>query len=186
MGRGREGDADYLRKLGEELGFSVTVISPKTVGEVVSSTAIRSALTNGDMARVTRLLGRHFSLHGTVTTGAGRGAGLGFPTANVDVDPRQALPPEGVYATWCYVGGEAHQSMTNVGRNPTFGENERTVEVFLLDFQGDLYGRDLRLDFVQRLRDEKKFDSVEDLKKQIAEDVEQGRAILSAQGVGRR
>lgn len=182
MGRGREGNAASLSRLGEELGFSVIVIPPKVVGEVVSSTAIRSALAEGDIERVTGLLGRRFAVSGVVTTGTGRGAGLGFPTANLDVDAKQALPPEGVYATWAYGEGEAHQAMTNIGRNPTFGENERTVEVLLLDFRGDLYGRRVRVEFVQRLRDEKKFDSVDDLKRQIAQDVEQGRAILSTRG----
>lgn len=182
MGRGREGDSDTLRQLGQELGFSVTVIPPRMIdGEVVSSTAIRSALADGDMRRVARLLGRPFGLRGAVTTGAGRGAGLGFPTANLEMNSGQALPPDGVYATWSYVGGQAYQSMTNIGTSPTFGENERAVEAFLLDYDGSLYGRELRIDIVERLRDEKRFDTVDELKKQIAEDVEQGRAILSAQ-----
>jgi len=187
LGRGREGNAAALRRLGEELGFRVTAVSPMTIsGEVVSSTAIRTALAGGDMRRVSRLLGRPFSLEGTVTTGAGRGAGLGFPTANLDMDRSQALPPDGVYATWACVGGENHQSMTNIGTSPTFGENERTVEVFLLDYRGSLYGQDLKIDLMERLRDEKRFDTVDELKKQIAEDVEQGKAILSARGAEQR
>jgi riboflavin kinase/FMN adenylyltransferase len=182
LGRKREGDFDTLRKLGQEMGFSVTAIQPITAnGDVVSSTAIRKALENGDMKRVLKLLGRHFSLQGRVVTGAGRGAGVvGFPTANLDVDPKQALPSEGVYATWAYLNNQKYQSMTNIGRAPTFGENERTVEVFLLNYKNNLYERELRIEIAERLRDEKRFDSVEELKKQIAEDVKQGTAILNA------
>jgi riboflavin kinase/FMN adenylyltransferase len=182
LGRKREGDFDTLRKLGQEMGFSVTAIQPITAnGDVVSSTAIREALENGDMKRVLKLLGRHFSLQGRVVTGAGRGAGVvGFPTANLDVDPKQALPSEGVYATWAYLNNQKYQAMTNIGRAPTFGENERTVEVFLLNYNNDLYERELRIEIAERLRDEKRFDSVEELKKQIAEDVKQGTAILNA------
>ena len=185
LGRSREGDVDTLRVLGHELGFSITVISTVTTnGEAVSSTTIRNALADGDMRRVARLLGRPYSLRGQVTTGAGRGSGLGFPTANLDVDPKQALPSEGVYATWAYVDGEAYQSMTNIGRRPTFGEKQRTVEVFLLNYCGSLYGRQVRIDIVERLRDEKRFDTADDLKRQIAEDVERGKAILNLQGRG--
>ena len=181
LGRNREGNADTLRTLGEELNFNVTVIPPATInGEVVSSTAIRNALANGDMDRVRNLLGRLFSLQEQVTTGAGRGSELDFPTANLDIDPKQALPADGVYATWAHIDGKAYQSMTNIGKRPTFGNNERIVEVFLLNYHGNLYGRELSIDIMERLRDEKKFDSVEELKKQIAEDVKQGIAILGS------
>jgi len=183
LGRNREGNQDTLHALGEKLGFSVTVIAPiKVNGEIVSSTAIRKALADGNMKRVHNLLGRFFSLQGRVTTGAGRGAGLGFPTANIDIDKKQALPAEGVYATWAYIENNAYQSMTNIGKRPTFGNNERTVEVYLLNYEQDIYGSELRIDIAERLRDEKRFDSVEALKKQIAEDVERGKAILNAQG----
>jgi len=180
VGKGREGTVDVLRELGEEMGFSVTVVSQKkTGGEPVSSTAIRNALAEGDMRRVTRLLGRPFSLHGPVTTGVHRGTGLGFPTANIKVSTRQALPPDGVYATWAYLGGEKHQSMTNIGKRPTFGaDSERTVEVFILDYTGDIYGKDLRVELMERLRGEKRFENADALKIQIAEDVKRGREIL--------
>ena len=151
-------------------------------GEVVSSTAIRKALADGDMKRVVNLTGRPFSLHGRVITGSGRGIGLGFPTANLDVDSEQALPAEGVYATWAYVDDKAYQSMTNIGNRPTFGGSERTVEVYVLNYHSDLYGRELKIDIIERLRGEKKFDTTEELKKQIAEDVKQGRAILDSRG----
>jgi len=181
LGRDREGNADTLRKLGQEMGFSVTVIPPvKINGEIVSSTAIRNALANGDMKRVVSLIGRPFSLQGRVTTGAGRGLKLGFPTANLEIDPKQTLPPEGIYATWAYIDGKAYQSVTNIGRRPTFGGNGRTVETYILNYRGNLYGRELKIELVERLRGEKRFDTVEELKKQITEDVKRGKAVLDS------
>lgn len=184
LGQNREGNTEALRRLGQELDFSVTVIPPITLnGEVVSSTAIRDALAEGDVKRVLNLLGRSFSLQGKVITGAGRGSELvGFPTANLDIDPKQALPADGVYATWAYIDNQAYQSMTNIGRCPTFGDNDRTVEVYLLNYRSNLYESELRIDIAERLRDEKQFDSVEELRKQIAEDVKQGIAILKSRG----
>jgi len=160
--------------------FSVTVIPPVVInGEVVSSTAIRNALAGGDMKKAGNLIGRPFSLYGRVITGAGRGMGLGFPTANLDVDSQQALPPDGVYATWAYIDGKAYQSMANIGRRPTFGGGERAVEVYILDYHGELYGHKLRIDIIERLRCEERFDTAEELKRQVAEDIKQGRAILN-------
>jgi len=183
LGRGRGGDAGALRKLGEEMGFTVTVVSPvKVNGEVVSSTAIRQALARGDMARVARLIGRSFSLQSTVTTGVGRGAQLGFPTANLEVDAKRAIPADGVYATRAQIDGRAYQSMTNIGKRPTFGGAGRTIETYILDYRDDLYGRELKIDIIERLRDEKRFASAEELKKQIAEDIKRGRAILDSRG----
>jgi len=183
LGRRREGNADTLSKLGRDMNFVVTVIPPMTVnGEVVSSTAIRNALAEGNMKRVTNLIGHSFSLQGRVTTGVGRGSGLGFPTTNLEVDPKQALPADGVYATWAHFDDQAYQSVTNIGQQPTFGGNGRTVETYILNYNGNLYGCELKIDVVARLRDEKRFDTVEDLKKQIAEDVKQGIAILDSRG----
>ena len=183
LGQNREGNANALHTLGQEMNFSVTVVPPIVInGEVASSTAIRKALAKGDMKKVHQLIGRPFSLHGRVITGAGRGAELGFRTTNLDIDREQALPADGVYATWAYVDDKAYQSMTNIGRRPTFGNNERNVEVLILNYDSDLYGRELKIDIIERLRDEKKFDTVEQLKKQIAEDVNQGRAILDSRG----
>ncbi|MFC2021763.1 riboflavin kinase, partial [Chloroflexota bacterium] len=116
-----------------------------------------------------------------VTTGTGRGTELGFPTANLDIDPNQALPAEGVYTTRAHIDDQVYQSVTNIGRRPTFGGNRRTVETYILNYHGDLYGRQLRIDIVERLRGEKRFDTVEELKKQITEDIKQGRAFLSSQ-----
>jgi len=183
LGRNREGNADALRRLGQEMGFSVTVVPPMIIdGEVVSSTAIRSALASGDMKRVRNLFGRPFRLHGRVITGARRGVELGFPTANLDINPQQALPAEGVYVSQAYIDGGKYPAMTNIGQRPTFGGGERLVEVYLLDYHGDLYGQELAIDIIERLRDEKKFDTPEQLKKQIAKDVKQGTAILKTRG----
>ena len=183
LGRSREGSSDTLRTLGQDMNFSVTVIPPLIInGEVVSSTAIRNALADGDMKRVHQLSGYFFSLHGRVVTGEGRGIELGFPTANLAVNLEQALPADGVYATWAYINDQAYPSMTNIGRRPTFGDNQRTVEVYVLDYHGDLYEHEMKIDIIERLRDEKKFGTAEELKKQIAEDIKQGRAILDSQG----
>jgi riboflavin kinase/FMN adenylyltransferase len=179
LGRNREGDTDALRRLGQEMGFSVTVVPPIIInGEVVSSTAIRKALAEGDMERVQNLFGRPFRLQGRVTTGARRGIELGFPTANLDISPQQALPAEGVYVSRAYIDDQEHPATTNIGKRPTFGGSQRLVEVYLLDYHGDLYGQELAIDIIERLRDEKKFDTPEQLKKQIAKDVKQGIAIL--------
>jgi len=184
LGKNREGDINTLRQLGEEMDFSVAVVAPVMInGEVVSSTAVRKALANGDMEKVHRLTGRSFDLSGNVVAGTGRGMKLGFPTANLDISPEQALPADGVYAGWTYIDGKAHQAMTNIGRNPTFGSGNRTVETYIIDYSGDLYGRELKIDIIERLRDERKFDSVEALKEQVAEDVRQGKAILSSKSV---
>ncbi len=181
LGRNREGNAAALRLLGQEMNFSVTVIPPFRINStVVSSTAIREALAAGDMKKVVSLIGRPFSLEGQVINGKGQGSKLGFPTANLAVDPAQALPADGIYATWAYVDDQKYQSMTNIGRRPTFGDNERTVETYILDFSGSLYGRQLKIDIVERLRPEQRFDTVEELKKQITEDVVRGRAILKS------
>lgn len=183
LGRDREGNANILRTLGQDMNFSVTVIPPIMIsGEVVSSTTIRNALANGDMKRALNLAGHPFSLNGRVTSGAGLGLELGFPTANLDIAPEQALPADGVYATWAYIDGKAFKSMTNVGKRPTFGGSQRAVEVYVLDYHSDLYGHQLKIDIMARLRGEKQFATAEELKKQITEDIKQGRAILNSRG----
>ena len=185
LGQNREGNTNTLRTLGQDMNFSVTVIPPIIInGEVVSSTAIRNALADGDMKRALSLVGRPFSLNGRVTSGAGRGIELGFPTANLDIDLRQALPPEGVYATWSHIDDKTYQSVTNIGKQPTFGGSQRIVEVYILDYHSNLYGRELKIDIMERLRSEKQFNTAEELKKQITKDIKQGKAILNSQGRG--
>ena len=184
LGKGREGDTGAIQRLGKEMGFGVTVVPPlKINGEVVSSTLLRQALTKGDIKKVHELTGRSFSLRGKVVEGTGRGEGLGFPTANMDVKSGQALPPDGVYVGLTRANGKVYQSMTNIGRNPTFGDAERSVESYLVDYHGDLYGKELQLEIVARLRDEKKFASAAELKNQIAQDIMQGKDILESMGV---
>jgi len=183
LGRDREGGSGTLHALGQAMNFTVTVVPPLILdGEVVSSTAIRKALANGEMKRVNKQLGRDFSLHGRVVTGVGRGMQLGFPTANIEVSHEHALPADGVYVTRAYIDSKAYPSMTNIGQRPTFGGGERTIEVYVLDYHSILYEHEMRIDVVERLRDEKKFDTAEELKGQIAEDIKQGRAILNAEG----
>jgi riboflavin kinase/FMN adenylyltransferase len=183
LGKNREGDTDVLRNLSKEMGFSLTVVPPLTIdGEVVSSTAIRQALAEGDMKRAQRLMGRPFRLHGRVARGDKRGAELGFPTANLETGAEQALPADGVYTSRAFIENQAYPAMTNIGFQPTFGGNQRLVEVYLLDYRGDLYERELTIEIIERLRGEKKFDSPEELKKQIAEDVKRGKATLEIRG----
>jgi riboflavin kinase/FMN adenylyltransferase len=180
LGRDREGDAEKLRLLGQEMGFSVEIIPPVLLdGQVVSSSAIRQALAQGDMRKAEKLFGRLFSLNGRVVSGERRGRALGFPTANLELKPEQALPSDGVYATIAHVGHELMPSVTNIGVRPTFGGAKRLVETYLLDYEGELLGHRLTIDLVDRLRDEKRFDTVEELKSQMGRDVEQARQVLS-------
>jgi riboflavin kinase/FMN adenylyltransferase len=180
LGRDREGDAEKLRLLGREMGFSVEVIPPVVLdGQVVSSSAIRQALAQGDMKKAEKLFGRLFSLNGVVVSGDGRGRTLGFPTANLELKPEQALPSDGVYATIAHVGRELMPSVTSIGVRPTFGGGKRLVETHVIDYEGELFGQRLALDLVDRLRDEKRFDTVEELKSQMGRDVEQAKQILS-------
>jgi len=181
LGRDREGTVAALRPLGEEMGFTVAGVPPLIInGEPVSSTAIRAALAAGDVKKAQALSNRPFSLHGKVVTGTGRGVGLGFPTANLGTDPWQAVPADGVYAAQAHVNGRVYRSVANIGTNPTFGGSKRTVEVYVLDYDGNLYGKEFKIDIIERLRDEKPFGSAGELAKQIEEDVKQGRIILQS------
>lgn len=175
FGRGARGDARLLEACGAELGFRAHVVPPTTVdGVPVSSSQIRAALQAGDLSRATKLLGRPYAVHGNVVRGAGRGRTLGFPTANVQTGRPLSLPP-GVYACHAFLGSACHRAVINVGVRPTFGETEATVEAHLLDFSGDLYGSQIKLQFLRRLRDERKFSDVEALRTQIEKDVAAAR-----------
>ena len=180
LGKRREGDALKLESLGEELHFSVEVVEPmECEGEVVSSTAIRFALSQGDMTKVSQLLGRRFTLSGQVMKGDQRGKTLGFPTANLVPDPEQALPPDGVYTTRAFVNETAYPAVTNIGVRPTFDDGKRVVEVHILDFEErELYGHEIRIELVHRLRGEVRFSGADELKAQMQRDVEQTRALL--------
>ena len=180
LGHRREGDAGRLRALGRELGFELLVHDLVEGGRGrISSTAIREALEAGDVQGARRWLGRSHSLAGEVVRGEGRGRQLGFPTANIDLWPQQVIPANGVYAGYACLGRERFVAATNVGRRPHFDGEVLTVEAHILDFGRDVYGRRLRVSFERRLRDERKFGSVEELLRQIAADVEASRALLA-------
>ena len=179
LGRDREGDIDFLKQKGLELGFWVEVVDPLIIdGGMVKSRRIRSGLEEGDVATCARLLGRKYSLEGLVVKGDQRGAELGFPTANLEMDPRMALPGDGVYATWATIGGFRRPSATSIGIRPHFGLSERMVEVYVMDFNADLYGQRLNVEFVRKLRDQQSFSSVEELIGQIDQDVASARTAL--------
>ena len=179
LGRGRQGNVDQLRLLAQEMGFSVEVVSPVMLGgEVISSSAVRQALAKGDMKRAEKFLGRPFSLSGQVVSGDKRGRVMGFPTANLDIKPEQALPRDGVYVTIAYINHELLPSVTNVGLRPTFGGEKRVVETYLLDYEEQLQEQKLKIDLIDRLRGEKHFNTAEELKAQIGRDIERARLIL--------
>ena len=186
LGRGREGDIDFLRDMGRKVGFQLDVVEPLAQdGHRIDSTGIRQALLKGDVTGAARLLGRNYELAGEVVVGHGRGGPLGFPTANLRTAEILSVPANGIYAAWAHfdrVPGDSEPAKmmcaTSIGTNPTFGESERTVEAFMLDFQGDLYGSSITLEFVRRLRDEERFASAQALKEQVGRDVEITRALL--------
>ena len=181
LGKGREGNAARLAEIGLELGYSVDVISAfEDESGVVSSTAIRKLIEVGDIAEAARRLGHLYSLHGPVIRGDGRGRTINVPTANIGYPGEKLIPAKGVYACWAYLKDRKYLAAINIGINPTFTPEKQTlnVEAYLLDFDEEIYGADLRLDFVARLRDELTFDSVEELVKQIWADVEATRQIL--------
>jgi riboflavin kinase/FMN adenylyltransferase len=184
FGRARAGDVATLRALGSRLGFDVLAVEPVLAGGApVSSTRIREALAAGDAELARLLLGRSYFVDGPVVRGDGRGRTLGIPTANVAVE-NEILPRTGVYAGRAGVVGESlRDAVVNLGRRPTFGGGEPTVEAHLLDFDADLYGRRLRIAFEARLRDERAFPGKDALVAQIREDVAAARAILRSPGV---
>lgn len=178
FGRDRQGNAVFLQECGERFGFTVEVLPPITQNqEVYSSTRIRQLLQMGEVEAAASLLGRHFTLEGEVVHGAGRGRNLGFPTANLRTE-KEILPREGVYAVKVRHGAALLDGVANIGRNPTFGENELTVEVHLLDVKDNLYGETLRLYFLQRLRGEERFATVPELCAAIQADIDRARQIL--------
>jgi riboflavin kinase/FMN adenylyltransferase len=180
FGRGARGDARLLREMGARLGLHAEVAPATDVdGTPVSSSAIRAALQGGDLAAAARMLGRPYFISGEVVEGAGRGRTLGFPTANIAAERPLLLPP-GVYACRLKAGELVHGAVLNAGVRPTFGEKVFTLEAHVLDFSDDLYGRRVRLEFVKRLREERKFPGLEALKAQIAADVLAAREALGA------
>lgn len=179
LGHGREGDYDFLAHLGREQGFTVHLKQNLVManGERVSSSRIRHGLNAGDIADVNACLGRHFRVSGEVVHGEQRGRTIGFPTANIAAWEQQLLPANGVYATIVHVGDQRHAAATNVGVRPTVAGDALTVEAHLLDFDGDLYGQQIVVDFAVRIRGEKKFAGLNALKAGIAADVERVRSL---------
>ncbi len=180
IGRGREGTVEFVEKMGRELGFTVHVVEPVMVGgQRVSSTRAREMIQAGRVAEVRALLGRCYQISGRVVPGHSRGGKvLGFPTANLRLF-NEVVPAWGVYAVKVTLDdGRQVKGVTNVGVNPTFGDETLSVETFLLDFDQDLYDQFIRLDFVERLRDEMKFNGPDALAEQIAKDVARAREIL--------
>jgi riboflavin kinase/FMN adenylyltransferase len=182
LGKDRAGTPERFAELGSELGFEVqTGPTFEVDGEPVSSTAIRAAIARGDLAQAHRYLGRFPGALGTVVHGDGRGKKIGFPTANLALHPA-VLPPPGVYAVEALVDGAAWPAVANLGTRPTFdgGSGHQVLEVHVLDFAGDLYGRELEITFRRQLREERRFPDAEALRAQIAHDVEQARSLLRA------
>jgi riboflavin kinase/FMN adenylyltransferase len=179
FGHNRSGNVEVLRQFCDEAGLSFEVTAPVDLdGQVVSSSRVRKLLLAGSIAESGQMLGRPYRIRGMVVRGAGRGSKLGFPTANVErVDT--LLPPDGIYAGKAWVEKNAFPAAISLGTNPTFNEQALKVEVYLLDYQGDLYDRPLQVDFITRLRDTIKFDSAEKLIDQMTHDVEETRRIVS-------
>jgi len=180
FGKDRRGNLNLLNKLGAQLGFDVVGIQPVTVkGVVVSSTAIRQAIEAGDFDTAAEMLGRQYTILGTVTRGDGLGKKIGFPTANLSAHSEQ-FPPNGVYLAEAWLDGVLHHGVVNLGYRPTVShESNRVLEIHLFDFNRDIYGQDVEVRFVQYLRPEKKFESVDALVRQIDLDVRQARELCT-------
>jgi riboflavin kinase / FMN adenylyltransferase len=181
FGRNRRGNLELLKKLGAQFNFNVVGIPPVSVnGELVSSTTIRRAIEAGDLKKAADMLGREYTILGTVVRGDNLGKKIGFPTANLSAHSEQ-FPPNGVYIAEAKLDGVAYPGVVNLGYRPTMsGQKERVLEIHLLDFDRDVYGSDLELRFLGYLRPEKKFDSVEALTRQIEADVTQARKLFVA------
>jgi riboflavin kinase/FMN adenylyltransferase len=180
LGRNREGNADTLRELGVSRGYTVHQLSGlvQWQGEPVSSSRIRHSLRAGEMTEVNGCLGRPYLLRGTVIRGDQRGRTIGFPTANIDHWPEQLLPANGVYATFAWLGDKRYRAATNVGVRPTIADAHLSVEAHLLDFDADIYGAELALEFIQHIRMEQKFAGLPALQAQIERDVTAVRTVL--------
>ncbi len=184
FGRGKKGNTELLRRLGRRYGFKVNVVrNLKINGQTVSSSRIRQLLSWGRVCEAATLLGRAYSIHGTVIKGAGRGAKvLGIPTANIST-PYEIVPREGVYAVKVKIADTLYDAVANIGKNPTFGLQQQSYEVHIMDFKGNILGKDIRVYFIDRLRGERRFQSPEQLKEQILRDIETARYILKRQRI---
>lgn len=187
LGRDRGGTIERLSSLAAEYGFRLQALPRlQDRGSVISSSEIRRSLVNGDVSRAGELLGRRFSLSGKVIHGAHLGRTIGFPTANVEPDSDLLIPKDGIYASIAFIDSDnaeqdGRPAMTYIGTRPTVNTGSRLVETHLLDFDGDLYGRELRADFVAHLRDDERFDSLESMVEQLAHDEHFAREILRSE-----
>ena len=183
LGHKRQGDAAYLTEIGGTLGYAVQTFEPvlDEKNNIISSSRIRASLVDGRMCDAEKALGHPYALSGPVIHGDGRGRKINIPTANISVPPEKAIPANGVYACWAWIGDEKHPAVTNVGIRPTFtpDQAEANIEAHFLDFDGNLYDQQIRLEFISRLRAEQKFNSIEALLKQINADIAKAREILS-------
>jgi riboflavin kinase / FMN adenylyltransferase len=179
FGHARAGNAEVMAQLGREFGFETVVVGPvECDGVLVSSTRVREMITAGDVKRAAILLGRPHFLRGPVMHGRERGRTIGFPTANIQ-SRTECLPPDGVYATRVILEEGSYPSITNIGMRPTFNEPERTFEAHIFNFDRDIYGRDVKLELVERIRPERKFESAQALAAQIASDLQRAKEILA-------
>ena len=180
IGYKREGDVPFLRQLGQEKGFTVELVQGmvELPDGVVSSSRVRASLTAGDVADVANCLGRPYHVRGLIVMGDQRGRTIGFPTATLDAWDEQLRPANGVYATYAWIGGQRHLAATNVGVRPTINGGNVTIEAHLLDFNRDIYGQAMRLEFIQRIRSEQKFSGLDALQAQIQADVAEVRTVL--------
>ncbi len=180
FGKGREGSIASLRTMGDSLGFSVGVVEAVRVQEmIVSSSRIRELISGGEVGSVRQFLGRYYAIEGNVVHGANRGHTLGFPTANIQT-ANELLPSFGVYAVRMIIGGLHHNGVAAIGVRPTFGNGPVSIEVFLFDYDGNLYGKHIEVEFIKRLRGEQKFPDADALVKQMQKDVLQAKEVLAA------
>ena|SRR5208282_3335598 len=179
FGHNRAGNAAVMVELGREFGFDTTVVGPVKVGGTeVSSTKVRELISSGDVRGGSKLLGRYHFLHGPVVHGRERGRTIGFPTANLESET-ECMPPDGVYATRVILDDGKFGSITNIGMRPTFNEPARTVEAHIFDFNRDIYDQRIKLELIERIRGERKFESPGALRNQIALDLSKAREILA-------
>jgi riboflavin kinase/FMN adenylyltransferase len=179
FGRNREGNVELLESMGKSFEFETRTVRPVYFeDELISSTAIREFIEDGNVNKAANFLGDCFSVEGNVKEGERRGRELGFPTANLDTD-WELLPKNGVYITWAEVNEKKFKSITNVGTRPTFGKNQLLVETHIINFNDDIYGNTIRVSFIDRLRDEKRFANVESLIAQISTDVESAKKVFA-------
>ncbi|OCC16465.1 Riboflavin kinase [Dissulfuribacter thermophilus] len=181
FGKGREGDREFLKTMGDIFGFKVHVVDPVMIdGVIVSSTKVRELVSNGEMRRVYKLLGRYYQIRGVVRVGKRRGGSVvGFPTANLVLEEDDLCPKVGVYCVQVILDSQCFGGVMNIGYNPTFGDTGLSAEVHIFDFDKDIYGKAIKVNIIQRIRDEKKFSGPLELREQICKDVETAKLILA-------